>query len=141
MTEFSEIKVPENKGKDPVLLEIRNATKEFKGVPANRDVSLSIDRGQVHALLGENGAGKSTLMKALAGVHTYTSGKIILDGEEIVLHSPADALDAGIAMVFQETSLVNSMTVAQNIYLGQEKLLNRLRGFYIEAQQFLLFWS
>ncbi|APX24935.1 MAG: sugar ABC transporter ATP-binding protein [Rhodobacteraceae bacterium] len=138
MTEFSEIKVPENKGKDPVLLEIRNATKEFKGVPANRDVSLSIDRGQVHALLGENGAGKSTLMKALAGVHTYTSGKIILDGEEIVLHSPADALDAGIAMVFQETSLVNSMTVAQNIYLGQEKLLNRLRGFYIEAQQFLL---
>jgi simple sugar transport system ATP-binding protein len=93
--------------------------------------------GEIHALLGENGAGKSTLTKIIAGVVDATSGKMFHKGREIAYASPHAALEAGIAMVFQETSLVPSMTVAQNLYLGTEKFLNRLRGTYISAQQFL----
>ncbi|RUZ06654.1 sugar ABC transporter ATP-binding protein, partial [Mesorhizobium sp. M7A.F.Ca.CA.001.04.2.1] len=89
------------------------------------------------ALLGENGAGKSTLTKIIAGVVDANSGKMFHKGQEIAYASPHAALEAGIAMVFQETSLVPSMTVAQNLYLGTEKFLNRLRGTYISAQQFL----
>ena len=88
-------------------------------------------------LLGENGAGKSTLTKVMAGVVEATSGRMFYKGQEVGFASPAEALAAGIAMVFQETSLVPSMTVAQNLYLGNEKFLNRLRGIYISAQQFL----
>ena len=73
----------------------------------------------------------------LAGVHELTSGEMVLDGQPVKFSSPADALAHGIAMVFQETSLVPSMTVAQNIYLGDEKLFNRLRELYIQAQHFL----
>ncbi|WP_198972898.1 sugar ABC transporter ATP-binding protein [Xylophilus sp. ASV27] len=119
------------------LLEIRAATKAFRGVAAIQGVDLTLEHGQVHAVLGENGAGKSTLMKALAGVHALTSGEILIDGRPVAFTSPAQALSSGIAMVFQETSLVGSMSVAQNIYLGEEKFLNRLRGLYIRAQQSL----
>lgn len=119
------------------LLEMRGATKSFRGVPAIQGVDLTLDRGQVHAVLGENGAGKSTLMKALAGVHELSAGEIVLDGKRMAFTSPAQALASGIAMVFQETSLVGSMTVAQNLFLGEEKFLNRLRGLYIKAQQAL----
>ena len=119
------------------LLEFREVTKEYHGVPAVQDVSLSITEGEVHALLGENGAGKSTLTKMAAGVVPITRGKILLAGEELSFSSPADALRKGIAMVFQETSLVPSLTVAQNLYLGDEKAFNRLRPLYIAAQQFL----
>ncbi|MBZ0162856.1 MAG: sugar ABC transporter ATP-binding protein [Notoacmeibacter sp.] len=118
-------------------IEFRKATKEFRGVPAIRGIDLTLNGGEIHALLGENGAGKSTLTKALSGVHALTSGEIVLDGRTLVLSSPADALRQGIAMVFQETNLVPSMTVAQNIYLGDEHLINRLRGLYIKSQQFL----
>src|SRR6185503_8929333 len=86
---------------------------------------------------GENGAGKSTLTKIMAGAVVASSGKLLYRGQEVAFASPSEALKAGIAMVFQETSLVPSMTVAQNLYLGTEKFLNRLRGTYISAQQFL----
>ena len=119
------------------ILELRKATKEFRGVPAIKNIDFTLEPGEVHAILGENGAGKSTLTKALAGVHRLTSGEMLLDGEPIVLTAPADSLHRGIAMVFQETNLVGGMTVAQNIYLGDEKIFNRLRGLYIQAQQFL----
>lgn len=119
------------------ILELRKATKEFHGSAAIKDVDFTLQAGEVHALLGENGAGKSTLTKVLAGVFPLTSGTLLLDGAPVVLVSPADGLRRGIAMVFQETSLVPSMTVAQNIYLGEEKLFNRLRRVYIQAQQFL----
>ncbi len=119
------------------ILELRKATKEFRGVPAIKDIDFTLEKGEVHAILGENGAGKSTLTKAFAGVHQLSSGEMLLDGEPVVLSSPHDALERGIAMVFQETNLVPSMTVAQNIYLGDEMLFNRLRGLYIQAQQFL----
>ena len=120
------------------LLEVRKLTKEFRGVPAIKDIDFTLAPGEIHAIVGENGAGKSTLTKILAGVYPVTSGELFFEGEPLVLQSPAEALQRGIAMVFQETNLVPSMTVAQNIYLGDEKLFNRLRGLYIQAQRFLL---
>lgn len=120
-----------------VLLETKAITKSYHGNIAVNAVDFDLDQGEVHALLGENGAGKSTLSKLLAGVVEPSSGKLILNGNEIRFSGPADALQHGIAMVFQETSLVPSMTVAQNLYLGDEKAFNRLRGITIAAQQFL----
>ena len=120
------------------ILEFRQATKEFRGIPAIRNIDFALNAGEIHAIVGENGAGKSTLMKVLAGVYELTSGELIFDGKPLHLKSPAEALAHGIAMVFQETNLVPSMSVAQNIYLGEEQLFNRLRGLYIQAQRFLL---
>lgn len=120
------------------VLELKGATKDFRGIFAIQGINLKLERGEVHAILGENGAGKSTLMKALAGVHQLSSGEILLEGEKVEVNSPSAALKKGIAMVFQETNLVGSMTVAQNIYLGEESLLNRLRGLNIKAQTFML---
>jgi len=121
-----------------LLLEVRKATKEFRGVPAIKDIDFTLERGEIHAIVGENGAGKSTLTKVLAGVYPLTSGEMFFDGQPLAPKTPAEALQRGIAMVFQETNLVPAMTVAQNIYLGDEKLFNRLRGLYIQAQRFLL---
>ncbi|WP_417417697.1 sugar ABC transporter ATP-binding protein [Hoeflea sp.] len=119
------------------ILELKNVSKEFHGVAALRGVDFTLMPGEVHSLLGENGAGKSTLTKIMAGVHEASGGEVLFDGQPRQFGSPAEALSNGIAMVFQETSLVPSLTVAQNIYLGNEKFLNRLRGIYIAAQQFL----
>ena len=121
----------------PSLIEMRNVTKEYRGVAAVRNVSFSLEKGEIHALLGENGAGKSTLTKMMAGVTAPTSGEMLLDGVPTQFATPAEALHNGVNMVFQENSLVPSMTVAQNLYLGDEKYFNRLRGLYIAAQQFL----
>ncbi|HVJ34095.1 MAG TPA: sugar ABC transporter ATP-binding protein [Terriglobia bacterium] len=120
------------------ILELKKATKDFRGVAAIKDVDFILETGEIHAIVGENGAGKSTLTKILAGVYQLSAGEMQFDGKPIQLASPADALNRGIAMVFQETNLVPSMTVAQNIYLGDEKVFNRLRGLYIQAQRFLL---
>jgi len=119
------------------LIETRALSKSYRGNLAVDAVDFDIAEGEVHALLGENGAGKSTLTKMIAGVVPPSSGEILLDGKPVTFDGPADALKQGIAMVFQETSLVPSMTVAQNLYLGDEKFLNRLRGVAISAQQFL----
>src|SRR5262252_9158578 len=119
------------------VVEFRKATKLYAGVPAIQDVDFELRRGEIHALVGENGAGKSTLTKAMAGVVTLTSGSMFVNGVEVSPQTPLEARHLGIAMVFQENSLVPSMTVAQNLFLGQEKFYNRLRGIYITAQQFL----
>jgi simple sugar transport system ATP-binding protein len=119
------------------LIATRALSKSYRGNLAVDAVDFDIAEGEVHALLGENGAGKSTLTKMIAGVVPPSSGDILLDGQPVSFDGPADALRQGIAMVFQETSLVPSMTVAQNIYLGDERFLNRLRGVAIAAQQFL----
>ncbi|HBK05182.1 MAG TPA: sugar ABC transporter ATP-binding protein [Acetobacteraceae bacterium] len=119
------------------VLELKSVTKEFHGVAALSDVNFTLAPGEVHSLLGENGAGKSTLTKIIAGVYEATKGQVLLHGKPVSFANPAEALRNGIAMVFQETSLVPSLSVAQNIYLGNEKFLNRLRGIYIAAQQFL----
>ena len=119
------------------LLEMRDITKEYRGVPALKNVDFDLQLGEIHGLVGENGAGKSTLTKIMAGVTETTAGTMRLNGEHVLFKTPAEALRHGITMVFQETSLVPSMTVAQNLYLGDEKLFNRLRGIYIAAQTFL----
>ncbi len=119
------------------LVEIRGATKLYGGVPAIDGVDFSLLPGEVHALMGENGAGKSTLAKSMAGVVELTSGQMTLAGVPVQPRSPRDALHLGIAMVFQETSLVPTTTVAQNLYLGRERFFNRLRGANIAAQQVL----
>ncbi|WP_321338931.1 sugar ABC transporter ATP-binding protein [uncultured Cohaesibacter sp.] len=121
---------------DPII-RMEKITKTYRGVPAIKKVDFELHKGEVHALLGENGAGKSTLTKMMAGVVEPTEGKMFHRGKETVFTNPNEALGAGIAMVFQETSLVPSMTVAQNLYLGSESFLNRLRGTFISAQQFL----
>jgi simple sugar transport system ATP-binding protein len=119
------------------IIEMRAITKAYRGVPAVKSVDFTLNKGEIHALVGENGAGKSTLTKIIAGVVEASSGEYLHMGRPVSYASPFEALSNGIAMVYQETSLVPSMTVAQNIYLGEEKFLNRLRGVYIAAQQFL----
>jgi len=120
-----------------IILQMKSITKEYKGVPVLKNVDFDLEEKEIHALVGENGAGKSTLTKILAGAVTTTRGEIILDGKPIKIDHPTDGVAHGIAMVFQETSLVPSLTVAQNLFLGKEKFYNRLRTIYIAAQQFL----
>ncbi|EEW25586.1 sugar ABC transporter ATP-binding protein [Rhodobacter ferrooxidans] len=119
------------------ILKLEAISKAYRGVPAVSGVDFTLMPGEIHALLGENGAGKSTLTKIMAGVVQASSGRMFHHGVETSFATPNAALAAGIAMVFQETSLVPSMTVAQNLYLGSESFLNRLRGITISAQQFL----
>src|ERR1700719_2241303 len=102
------------------LLETRDISKRFGPVEALSHVSLSILPGRVHTLLGENGAGKSTLMKILAGVYVPSSGHILIDGNEVNLHGPQDSRQRGIAIIFQELSLSNNRSVAENIYSNRE---------------------
>ncbi|MGC2082938.1 MAG: sugar ABC transporter ATP-binding protein [Bradyrhizobium sp.] len=120
-----------------IILSLSKATKLYAGVPAIEGVDFELRRGEIHALVGENGAGKSTLTKVMAGVVALTSGAMMVDGVAVTPKTPLEARQLGIAMVFQENSLVPTMTVAQNLFLGQEKFYNRLRGIYIAAQQFL----
>jgi simple sugar transport system ATP-binding protein len=119
------------------LIEMQGVTKEYRGVRALSSVDFTLEKGEIHALLGENGAGKSTLTKIMVGVTQMTSGRMLFDARDVSFATPAEALSEGVAMVFQETSLVPSMSVAQNLFLGDEKFFNRLRGLYIAAQQFL----
>ena len=102
-------------------VELRGITKRFPGVVANKDVTFSVRRGTVHAIVGENGAGKSTLMKILYGVQRADEGTISIDGELVSLHSPSDAIKAGIGMVFQHFMLADNLSVLENVVLGAEK--------------------
>ena len=101
-------------------LELRGITKRFGPVVANDRVDFDLRRGEVHALLGENGAGKSTLMSILYGLYSPTEGEILVDGEQVEIHSPSRAIELGIGMVHQHFMLVPVMTVAENIVLGAE---------------------
>lgn len=102
-----------------VLLEMKNICKEFPGVKALDNVSLTVRRGTVHALMGENGAGKSTLMKCLFGMYAKNSGSIYLEGKEINFKSSKEALDNGVAMVHQELNQALKRNVMDNIWLGR----------------------
>ena len=121
---------------EPVL-KVVNGSKIYGGVHAIEGVNFDLFSGEVHALVGENGAGKSTLCKAIAGAIGLTAGEIYVDGKPVTFEQPRDALASGICMVYQETSLVPTMTAAQNIELGNEKLLTRFRTLNIQAQQLL----
>lgn len=122
---------------DKLVVELQNVTKEYYETPAISGVTWDLKQGEIHALLGENGAGKSTLMKMVSGVVRPTHGQVVINGEACDLASPADAMNRGIAMVFQETNLVPSMTVGQNLFLGEESTFNKLRPLYIQAQQLM----
>lgn len=99
------------------ILEMRNITKKFGKVVANEDVNLTLNAGEIHALLGENGAGKSTLMNILTGIYKPNSGKIYYKGERVKIRSPRHAVDLGIGMVHQHFHLVPTLTAAENVFL------------------------
>jgi simple sugar transport system ATP-binding protein len=104
----------------PFAIELRGIVKRFPGVVANDGVDLTVRAGTVHAIVGENGAGKSTLMKTLYGAHRPDEGAIVVDGVERHFHSPRDAINAGIGMVFQHFMLADNFTVWENVVLGDE---------------------
>jgi rhamnose transport system ATP-binding protein len=113
-------------GHDTPHVELADVSKHFGAVRALDAVSLTVARGSIHALVGENGAGKSTLGRIVAGVLTPDGGRLLLDGEEVTLRSPREALDRGIAAIAQELNVVPQLTVAQNVLLGTEP---RAAGF------------
>lgn len=103
------------------VLELKNITKQFPGVLANDNISLTLEEGEIHALLGENGAGKTTLMNILYGLYQPTRGEIFVRGQKIEIHSPSDAIGAGIGMVHQHFMLIPVFTVTENVMLGAEE--------------------
>jgi len=108
------------------ILTLKNITKEFPGVKALDDVTINIERGTIHGLVGENGAGKSTLIKVLAGIYQTNKGEIILDGKPCRFNSPIEARRAGISVVHQEIKLAEPLSVAENMFLGNVQLKNGL---------------
>src|SRR5260370_11291624 len=113
-------------------LEMRGITKRYPGVVANDSIDLDIRPGEIHALLGENGAGKTTLMNILYGLARPDAGQILLDGEEVHLTGPSDAINRGISMVHQHFMLVPVLTVAENIVLGEE---TTVRGGFLDRNE------
>ena len=101
-----------------LAVEMKHINKTFGPVKANQDVNFELEQGEIHALLGENGAGKTTLMRILYGLYKADSGEIIINGEKVTIHSPKEAIVAGIGMVTQHFTLVPTLTVAENIVLG-----------------------
>ncbi len=109
-----------------VILKMKGIDKSFPGVHALKNVELELRRGEVHALMGENGAGKSTLMKVLTGIYSKDAGSIIYEGKEVEFTSPRESQDAGISIVHQELNMMNHLTVAQNIFIGRERMKGKL---------------
>ncbi|RVC07294.1 sugar ABC transporter ATP-binding protein, partial [Mesorhizobium sp. M7A.F.Ca.AU.001.01.1.1] len=105
------------------VLSAEHISKSFGGIAALVDVGFELRRGEVHALMGENGAGKSTLVKILSGVYTGYEGTVSVDGHPVNFAGVRDAEDAGIAIIHQELNLVPELSVADNIFLGREKLI------------------
>jgi len=124
------------------ILELRNITKTFPGVKALDDVCFDLYRGEIHAIMGENGAGKSTFVKIITGVHLPDRGEIYLNGERVVFTSPRDAQRKGIAAIYQNATCFPDLTVAENIFIGHERLKsvsNRIdwKRMFSEAQTLL----
>ncbi|MDX1524166.1 MAG: ATP-binding cassette domain-containing protein, partial [Anaerolineae bacterium] len=114
------------------FVEMKDIVKIYpNGVIANKNVNFSVEKGEIHALVGENGAGKSTLMKILYGLEQPTGGEILLNGRAVTIDNPLQAIDLGIGMVHQNFMLVPSFTVAQNVVLGQEPL----KGQFIDTEE------
>ena len=109
-----------------VILEMTNINKRFSGVHALKGVNFVLHRGEVHALMGENGAGKSTLMKILSGVYKADSGEILVFNEKCSFNSVKESQEKGIAIIHQELNLIPDLTVAQNIFLGREKMISKI---------------
>ena len=111
------------------ILELRDISKSFGSVQALTDVDLTVNRGEVVALVGDNGAGKSTLIKTIAGIHSADSGQIFFEGREVNISGPKDAARLGIEVVYQDLALCDNLDVVQNMFLGREShdVLQRLK--------------
>ena len=120
---------------DPPLLEARSVSKYFGSVIALKDISMTVNAGEVMCLLGDNGAGKSTLIKILSGVHRPDEGKYLVGGKEVAFASPREALDHGIATVYQDLAMVPLMSVTRNFFMGREPTVGTgpLRRFDIHS--------
>jgi len=112
--------------KSPPVLELRDITKAFPGVLANDHINLTLEKGEIHALLGENGAGKTTLMNVLYGLYAQDEGEIFIRGERVKIQDPNDAIYRGIGMVHQHFMLIPVLTVTENVMLGVEPTRNRI---------------
>ena len=108
------------------ILELRDICKHFGNVLANDHVNLKVEKGTVHSIVGENGAGKTTLMNILYGLYMQTSGEILIDGQEVDINSPSDAIELGIGMIHQHFKLISAMTVAENVMLGEEPVKGKI---------------
>ncbi len=115
-----------------LVLELRSISKRFPGVLANDQISLTLEEGEIHALLGENGAGKTTLMNILYGLYQPDEGEILVRGKKITVHSPSDAIAAGVGMVHQHFMLIPVFTVTENVMLGEEAV--KAGGFLDRAK-------
>jgi ribose transport system ATP-binding protein len=111
--------------------------KSFPGVKALDDVTIEVERGSVHGIVGENGAGKSTLMKILSGVYAKDKGTIVFDGETIESTTPHEAMERGLSIIYQELNLVNTMTVGENIFLGRFAEVGGMKGTHQKAREVL----
>ena len=119
----------------PPIVEMKAIEKHFGNIIALAGVSFSIKAGECHCLLGDNGAGKSTFIKTMAGVHQPTTGEMLIDGQVTTLNSPRDAMQAGIATVFQDLAMIPLMSVARNFFMGREPTIGRglLRRFDVKT--------
>ena len=106
------------------IISINGVSKFFGTVIALKDINFGVKKGEVHALLGDNGAGKSTLIKILSGVHNQDIGEYLVDDKPVKFGSPRDALDRGIATVYQDLALVPLMSIARNFFMGREPIKN-----------------
>jgi ABC-type sugar transport system ATPase subunit len=120
-----------------VILSIRDVSKSFPGVRALDGVSIDVRRGTVHGLVGENGAGKSTLMKILSGVYEKDSGTVVFDGQTIERTTPHQSMLSGLAIIYQELNLVNTMSVGENVFLGRFRETKGMRGTHAKASEIL----
>ncbi len=114
------------------VLELRGITKSFPGVLANQDINLTLEKGEIHALLGENGAGKTTLMNILYGLYRPNEGEILINDQKVDIEGPSDAIARGIGMVHQHFMLVPVMTVTENVMLGNETTRN---GVFLDREK------
>jgi len=123
--------------KQDIILSVQNVNKSFPGVKALTDVSIEVQKGTVHAVVGENGAGKSTLMKILSGVHTKDSGTVIFDSQVVEYTTPIESIKRGLSIIYQEFNLVNTLTVGENIFLGRYSEMKGMRNIHKEARALL----
>lgn len=108
------------------IVSMKGICKSFSSVQVLKNVDFSLEQGEIHALMGANGAGKSTLIKILSGAHTKDSGTILIDGKKVEIQTPVDAKALGIQCIYQELSLAPDLSIADNIFLGHEKMRGKL---------------
>jgi len=117
------------------IIELRDVSKSFGSVTALSGINIAVEPGEVHCLLGDNGAGKSTLIKILSGVYQPSTGQVLIDGAPVILSSPREALDRGIATVFQDLAMIPLMSITRNFFLGREPVRGKWLTLRIDMQK------